>query len=42
MTRDAPVKVAEWPPLGDGGTPSIYGKAHSHYLSTIDVKNETC
>ena len=35
MTRDAPVRVAECPPLGDGGTPSICGKAHSHCLSTI-------
>jgi hypothetical protein len=33
-TREAPVKVAEWPPLGAGGTPSIYGKAQSHFLST--------
>jgi hypothetical protein len=23
ITRDAPVRVAEWPPLGHGGTPSI-------------------
>jgi len=35
MTKDAPVRVAEWPPLGHGGTPSIYGNAQSHYLSTI-------
>ena len=35
MTNDAPVSVAEWPPLGVGGTPSICGKAQSHCLSTI-------
>ena len=35
MTSDAPVSVAEWPPLGAGGTPSIYGNAQSHFLSTI-------
>ena len=35
MTSEAPVNVAECPPLGDGGTPSIYGKAQSHCLSTI-------
>lgn len=40
MTREAPVKVAEWPPLGHGGTPSIYGKAQSHCLSTIDDKEK--
>ena len=38
MTSDAPVNVAECPPLGDGGTPSIYGKAQSHCLSTIIIK----
>ena len=38
MTNDAPVSVAEWPPLGVGGTPSIYGKAQSHYLSTIIIQ----
>ena len=35
MTNDAPVSVAEWPPLGVGGTPSICGKAQSHLRSTI-------
>ena len=35
MTREAPVKVAECPPLALGGTPSIYGKAQSHCLSTV-------
>jgi len=35
MTNEAPVKVAVCPPLGEGGTPSIYGNAQSHYLSTI-------
>lgn len=30
---EAPIKVAECPPLGDGGTPSIYGKAQNHFLS---------
>ena len=35
ITSEAPVNVAEWPPLGDGGTPSICGKAQSHCLSTI-------
>lgn len=37
MTRDAPVSVAECPPLGEGGTPSIYGKAQSHCLSTKEL-----
>ena len=35
ITSEAPVRVAECPPLGAGGTPSIYGKAQSHFLSTI-------
>ena len=35
ITRLAPVSVAECPPLGLGGTPSIYGKAQSHCLSTV-------
>jgi hypothetical protein len=35
MTNDTPVRVAEWPPLGYGGTFSIYGNAQSHYLSNI-------
>ena len=39
ITSDAPVRVAECPPLGDGGTPSIYGKAQSHCLSTITIQN---
>ena len=33
MTSDAPVKVAECPPRGVGGTPSICGNAQSHFLS---------
>lgn len=37
ITKEAPVRVAECPPLGVGGTPSIYGKAQSHFLSTIFV-----
>jgi len=35
ITNEAPVSVAECPPLGTGGTPSIYGKAHNHFLSTV-------
>ena len=34
MTSEAPVSVAECPPLGAGGTPSMCGKAHNHFLST--------
>ena len=34
MTKEAPVRVAECPPLGHGGTPSIYGNAQSHWRST--------
>lgn len=30
---DAPINVAECPPLGLGGTPSICGKAQNHFLS---------
>lgn len=30
---EAPINVAEWPPLGLGGTPSIWGKAQNHFLS---------
>lgn len=40
ITSEAPVNVAECPPLGDGGTPSIYGKAHNHCLSTIKNKQK--
>ena len=40
MTREAPVRVAEWPPLGHGGTPSIYGKAQSHCRSTIQIQKD--
>ena len=35
MISEAPVRVAECPPLGLGGTPSICGKAQSHLRSTI-------
>ena len=31
---DAPERVAEWPPLGQGGTPSINGVAHCHFLGS--------
>ena len=34
MTNEAPVRVAECPPLGEGGTPSICGNAQSHCRST--------
>lgn len=40
MTNEAPVNVAECPPLGEGGTPSIYGNAHNHFLSTIIIKKD--
>jgi hypothetical protein len=30
---EAPISVALWPPLGQGGTPSICGKAQNHFLS---------
>ena len=36
MTKEAPVSVAECPPLGVGGTPSIYGNAQSHLRSAIE------
>ena len=32
---DAPLRVAECPPLGQGGTPSINGVAHYHFLSSF-------
>jgi hypothetical protein len=35
MTSEAPVRVAECPPLALGGTPSICGNAQSHCLSTV-------
>ena len=36
---DAPIKVAVCPPLALGGTPSIWGYAQSHFLSSsIQVK----
>jgi|688.fasta_scaffold299472_4 hypothetical protein len=33
MNNEAPVRVAVWPPLAVGATPSICGKAHNHFLS---------
>lgn len=31
---EAPLNVAECPPLGQGGTPSIKGYAHYHLLGS--------
>lgn len=39
MTKDAPVKVAVWPPQAQGGTPSIWGKAQRNFQSSsADLK----
>ncbi len=32
MIIEAPESVAECPPLAHGGTPSIKGSAHCHFL----------